>query len=77
MDVIRKHSDALLNIIANPSLRISITNQKEIRRVLYAIVDQAMIQTNAISTLMGRLMEQREITNSVLEKKIMYLHMLS
>lgn len=69
MDLIRNHSEALVNIIANPSLKINNTNQKEIRRVLYAIVEQAMIQNSAINTLMDRLMEQREVTNMILEKR--------
>lgn len=65
MDIIRNHSEAL----ENPRLKINNTNQKDMRRVLYAIVEQAMIQNNAINSLMGRLIEQREVTNMVLEKR--------
>lgn len=53
MNIINNHAEALINIIANPSLRISGANQKEIRRVLKAITDQAVIQNNAINTLTG------------------------
>lgn len=38
-------------------------------RLLYAIVEQSMIQNNAINSLMGRLIEQREMTNMILEKR--------
>lgn len=69
MEVIKTHAEALLNIMANPSLRVSKENQKEFRRVLTAITDQAQIQNNAINTLVGRLMEQRDITNNILNRK--------
>lgn len=69
MDIIRNHLEALINIIANPSLKINNTNQKEMRRVLYAIVEQAMVQNNAMNSIMGRLLEQREITNMILEQR--------
>lgn len=69
MDSIRNHSEALINIIANPSLKINNTNQKELCRIIYAIIEQAMVQNNAINFIMGRLLEQREITKMVLEQR--------
>lgn len=68
MDCIRTHTEALINIIANP-VKINNTNQKELRRIIYAIMGQAMLQSNAINSLLGRLLEQRDITNTLMGKK--------
>lgn len=66
---IMDYTEALINILANPSLKINKTNQEEIRRVIYAILEQAVVQSNAINLIMGRLIEQKEILNTVLKKK--------
>lgn len=69
MDSIRSHTEDLINIIANPSIKINNTNQKELIRIIYAILDQAMLQINAINSLLGRLLEQRDMTNTLLNKR--------
>lgn len=69
MTNIRTQAEELINNIANPSIKINKTNQKEMRRVLMGIVEQTTIQSNAINYLIGRLTEQREITNMLVEKR--------
>lgn len=39
MENIRTHTDALINIVANPSLKVSKDNQKKIRRVISVIME--------------------------------------
>lgn len=68
-DVIRTHTDAIVNIIANPSLKISRDNQKEIKRLLNVVVEQALIQNNAVSSFLGRLMEQKDMAYMLLESR--------
>lgn len=58
MTIIRNQTEELMSIIANPSMKINNSNQNVMRRVLMEIVEQAIVQSNAINSLIRRLIEQ-------------------
>lgn len=55
--------------IGHPSTKINSTNQEKIRNIVMDIMEQAIIQSNAINALIGRVMENRDLVNMLSEKK--------
>lgn len=58
----------LSNFIANSSVKINNTNQDKIRRFISDIMEQAILQNNAIHCLIGRLIEHKDSTTAILAK---------
>lgn len=59
----------LNNFIASSSVKLNNTNQDKIRKFISEIMEQALIQNNAIHCLLGRLVESREIASIHMEKR--------
>lgn len=58
----------LSNFIASSSVKLNNTNQDKIRKLIGDIMDQAILQNNAIQFLLGRLIEQRDPVGAMTKK---------
>lgn len=69
MSNIREYAEDLLNLIGHSSTKVNNTNQEKIKRMVMDIIEQAIIQSNAINSLVRRVIEQCELTSVLLEKR--------
>lgn len=59
----------LNKFIASSSVKLNNTNQDKIRKPVPEIMEQFLMQNNAIHCLLGRLVESREMANTRTEKR--------
>lgn len=69
MSFIRAYVEELLNIVGHPSTKINNSNQEKIRNIVMDIMEEAIIQSNAINALIGRVLENRDLVSMMVEKK--------